>query len=326
MAGFHCAAAVEIEPQACETLRFNRPDWSVINLDIREIKGRDFSGVDILAAGVPCPPFSIAGKQLGANDERDLFPEALRIISEAKPPAVMLENVPGFAAAKFAGYRRDLFARLHKLGYSSEWQLLNASDFGVPQLRPRFLLVALRQPYFDRFEWPVPSLTTETVGTTLQDLMAANGWPGAVAWVSRANRIAPTVVGGSKKHGGPDLGPTRAKRQWKELCVDGKGLANEAPDSAFPFDGCPRLTVRMVARIQSFPDTWHFTGKKTAAYRQIGNAFPPLVAASVARSIHAALHGIGYRAQTRDPRLLETKRPCKNANRKVQRRKYSTAS
>src|SRR5437588_3441041 len=92
-AGFDLAAAVEIDQHACHTLRVNRPQWRVIESDVREIDGKQFRGVDLFAGGVPCPPFSIAGKQLGQRDERDLFPEALRLIEEANPVAVLLENV-----------------------------------------------------------------------------------------------------------------------------------------------------------------------------------------------------------------------------------------
>ena len=290
-AGFQCAAAVEIDSQACATLRLNRPEWRVIEGDIRMVNGSDFRGIELIAAGVPCPPFSIAGKQLGSRDDRDLFPEALRIVSEAKPVAVILENVPGFASAKFSNYRRDFCMKLERLGYSTEWRLLNACDFGVPQLRPRFVLVAIKQRFFSSFCWPSLKQPATTVGTTLQDLMSANYWPGALKWVGRANGIAPTIVGGSKKHGGPDLGPTRAKLQWRQLSVDGLGIADAAPDSTFPVDGLPRLTVRMVARLQSFPDDWQFNGGKTAAYRQVGNAFPPPVAHAVARRIRRALQG-----------------------------------
>jgi DNA (cytosine-5)-methyltransferase 1 len=119
--------------------------------------------------------------------------------------------------------------------------------------------------------------------------MAAGGWPGAPEWAAKAQTIAPTIVGGSKKHGGPDLGPTRARADWKKLGVNGVSIANTPPGPEFAEDGIPRLTNRMVARIQSFPDSWKFSGTKTAQYRQIGNAFPPKVAAAVARQIKAAL-------------------------------------
>jgi len=121
--------------------------------------------------------------------------------------------------------------------------------------------------------------------------MAARGWRGVDLWRRRACGIAPTIVGGSKKHGGPDLGPTRAKRQWAALGVDGLGIADEAPESDFALNGKPRLTVRMVARIQGIADDWVVTGGKTAAYRQVGNAFPPPVAQAVGQSIADALAG-----------------------------------
>lgn len=200
----------------------------------------------------------------------------------------MLENVRGFLDPIFSDYRKELKRQLLKLGYETEWRLFNASDYGVPQLRPRVVIVAVGKEYSDRFNWPTPNTTTPpTVGRTLHDLMAVNKWRHARSWANRANQIAPTIVGGSKKHGGPDLGPTRAKRSWAELGVDGMGIANEAP--ALDFVGMPRLTVPMVARLQGFPDEWVFTGKKTPAYRQVGNAFPPPVAQAVAKNIAAAL-------------------------------------
>jgi DNA (cytosine-5)-methyltransferase 1 len=290
MAGFDCVGAVEIDSNCCATLRANRPRWDVRNNDMRTVSGSEWRGVDLFAAGVPCPPFSIAGKQLGENDERDMFPEALRLIEEIQPKAVMLENVKGFASSKFQQYRMTLFQKLCELGYQVDGRILQASDFSVPQLRPRFIIVAMHPADFLFFEWPEPFDEIRTVGPVLEDLMGERGWDGVDQWVKRADRIAPTIVGGSKKHGGPDLGPTRAKQQWRELGVDGLGIADTAPDGAFSASGFPRLTVRMVARIQSFPDSWQFSGGKSAAYRQVGNALPPLVAQAVGYSIFHALH------------------------------------
>ena len=245
-AGFGSVGVVEIDAQCCETLRLNRSDWNVIETDLKTFDGSGFRGVDLVAGGVPCPPFSVAGKQLGRSDERDLFPEAIRVARETRPRAVLLENVPGFASAKFRDYREWLVGELRSLGFESFTRVLNASNFGVPQLRPRFVLVALRPEWAGFFEWPDESARRRTVGAALVDLMSSNGWKGAVPWSSRANDIAPTVVGGSKKHGGPDLGPTRAKRQWRELAVDGLGIANDPPAATFPVDGLPRLTSRAV--------------------------------------------------------------------------------
>jgi DNA (cytosine-5)-methyltransferase 1 len=312
-AGFHHVGAVEDEPQFCTTLRLNRPQWNVIQQDIRDFQPNNYGDVDLIAGGVPCPPFSIAGKQLGSDDERDMFPTALSIISKIRPRAVMLENVQGLAAAKFKDYRDDLLKRLSGLGYEAEWRVLQASDFGVPQLRPRFILVALRPDDMMHFMWPIGSGLPPTVGETLVDLMGANGWLGTEEWVERANRIAPTLVGGSKKHGGPDLGPTRAKRQWREIGVDGMGLADEAPGVTFAENKLPRLTVRMVARIQGFPDEWQFSGKKTAAYRQVGNAFPPPVAKAVGRRIIAAFKRKRYNdlAEPTEAQLRLLEQPTK---------------
>jgi len=290
LGGFGHEALVEIDSHCCSTLRENRPNWNVIEDDLGRFKedAHKFKGVDLVAGGLPCPPFSVAGKQLGEKDERNLFPDALDIVDAIRPKAVMIENVRGFLDAVFSDYRAGLKKQLKKLGYTTEWRLLNASHFGVPQLRPRVVIVAMRDDLADGFEWPEEQhQNPPTVGKVLRELMAEGGWQGADAWAKRADEIAPTIVGGSKKHGGPDLGPTRARRAWETLGVNGKTIAEEAP--APDFVGMPRLTIQMVARIQGFPDDWKFVGRKTHAYRQVGNAFPPPVARAVSAQIHEAL-------------------------------------
>lgn len=294
-AGFGHEALVENDKWARATLNLNRPSWNVLEddqCDLTKFDASPYHGVDLVAGGVPCPPFSKAGKQLGANDERDLFPHAVRVIDEVRPKAVMLENVRGFLDAVFHDYRNELKSQLKKLGYSRvEWHLYNACDFGVSQLRPRVVIVAMHEDFADQFQWPIGNTNPPpTVGELLYDMMAANGWRGASKWRDNADEIAPTLVGGSKKHGGPDLGPTRAKRAWEALGVNGKTIAEEAPERDFV--GLPRLTVQMAARVQGFPEEWKFAGKKTNAYRQVGNAFPPPVAEAVAQNIKTAITSV----------------------------------
>lgn len=289
-AGFEHIALVEIEPLACQTLKTNKPEWNVIQGDLRCFNATRYKNqIDLLAGGVPCPPFSIAGKQLGQYDDRDLFPEAMRLIRECDPKAILLENVKGLLEPKFEKYRQEILAELESLGYKADWRLLNASDFGVSQLRPRAILVALKSEYYDYFSWPEKSkIKPIPIGELLYEEMAKLGWEKADEWKQLANKIAPTLVGGSKKHGGADLGPTRSKIAWAELGVDGGGLADNPPLSGF--QGIPKLTLKMTALVQGFPKDWNFAGKKTPAYRQVGNAFPPPVAKAVGKSIIKALN------------------------------------
>lgn len=291
-AEFSHEAVVEIDKHCQGTLELNRPTWNVVkgaDANLWNFSGTPYKGIELLAGGLPCPPFSVAGKQLGEKDERNLFPAALRIIDECKPKAIMFENVRGFLSGGFEDYRYFLKSEFKKLGYHVDWRLLNASDFGVPQLRPRVVIIGLKTETSDLFAWPsLKNGAANTVGGTLLDLMQQGGWKGARKWAEKADDIAPTLVGGSKKHGGADLGPTRSKKAWLSLGVDGKGIANEPPPKDFV--GSPRLTLRMAARIQGFPDDWQFVGGKTSTYRQIGNAFPPPVAEAVAKQIYKVLN------------------------------------
>ena len=287
-AGFSPVALVEINKHACATLRSNRPYWNVIEADIKKFNATYWRGVDLLSGGLPCPPFSIAGKQLGADDERDMFPSMLRIVKEVNPRAVLIENVRGIYTDRFSSYRASIDKSFDMMGFDTYWSAFDAADFGVPQKRYRVFLVALRRGVTKPLRWPSPLTEAPvTVGEVLGELMSKRGWRGAAKWMKNAAMPAPTIVGGSHKHGGPDLGPTRARKEWAALGVDGLGLADEPPPS--DFTGMPRLTVKMVARIQSFPDDWGFAGPKTHAYRQVGNALPVRLAYYVAKAVRECL-------------------------------------
>ncbi|MFC8344433.1 DNA cytosine methyltransferase [Streptomyces sp. NPDC057280] len=361
-AGFNHRALVEWDPHAVNTLRANVGNWpgwtpekakKITPMDVREFLGSDLEKnlslkegeLDLLAGGVPCPPFSLAGKRLGEDDERDLFPAALEIIKRLQPRAVMIENVRGILEPPefFIEYRARILNSLQKFGYvvpdidtsqspkmqsvamRSVWRRLDAKDFGVPQLRPRAILVAIHEKALEDsafpFEWPafltgdeasVFSRLRETMRERCEDYWDRNkhgrrargkertgkdvfeDWCEAAEKAVAAGRgVAPTLVGGSKKHGGADLGPTRAKRAWAAMNVDAMGVANDRADCDPERDlfrpAGPMLTVEQAAIIQGFPRDWKFQGGKTARYRQVGNAFPPPVAEAVGRAIAAVL-------------------------------------
>jgi DNA (cytosine-5)-methyltransferase 1 len=293
-AGFKHIALIESDSHACATLFANRPNWNIMNCDVTTVDWTQFSDIDLFTGGTPCPPFSKAGKQLGESDERELYGYAVDVAIDLDAKAIMLENVRGLMDPKFEEYRERIEEKLKKANYKVFWKLLKSSDFGVPQLRPRSILIALKLEYAPFFNWPEPQAKQITVGEAIGDLMGSDGWPGVKEWVKKANKVAPTIVGGSKKHGGPDLGPTRAKKEWKKLGVNGLNVMYDPPSADFVgtkegYEGLPYLSLRMVARLQGFPDEWEFPGKKTNVYRQIGNAFPPPLAEELGRKIVLAL-------------------------------------
>lgn len=190
--GFFHVALVEYEQEYCNVLKLNRPEWNVICADVKDFNGSPYHNDDLLAGGVPCPPFSVAGKRLGSEDERDLFPEAIRLIKEINPRAVMLENVRGFLDPQFDTYRNSILSQIEDAGFHKPHiTLLNASDYGVPQLRPRVVIVAIRKDIPDTFRYPLPSKEpAPSVRKTLYDLIKENGWHQADEWKRKANRIA----------------------------------------------------------------------------------------------------------------------------------------
>ena len=290
LAGFEPALLIEREPNACATLRLNRPDWPIVEDDIRSVDFSHFNPgeIDLLSGGLPCPPYSIAGMQRGSDDGRDLFPAMLSIVETIRPKAVVIENVRGLLATKFQPVRDSVNEKLAALGYQVGWNELDAANFGVPQRRNRAFLVAIANPT-KPFSWPMPKPPSRFVGPCLLDLLAAGGWAQAEAWATKTNKfLSPTLTGGSTRHGGPDLGPTRARNEWIEMGVHPLVIATEPPPAGF-HRGKLCLTVRMVARLQGFPDAWEFYGSKTQQCRQIGNALPTPLMKAVALQIAKCL-------------------------------------
>lgn len=302
-AGFEPTMLFDDDPNACATLRENRPEWDVRQLDLFEFVGSEnpqVLDVDLLSGGLPRGHYSLAGKRRRPeSDGRDPLKAAVWLATEVRPRAIMLDNVPGLlTAAAFADVRAFVSSELAANGYACTWKVLNAQDHGVPQRRPHGLIVAMRPDDIVRFHWPDPTGTAPTVGEVLWRSMASRGWPGASDWRLLANEVAPTIVGGSKTRGGADLGPTRTKNIWARLGVNGSSIADKVPGPEFAMKpgeepvnrpNLPRLTVDQVALLQGFPADWTVLGGKTARYRQVGHAFPPPLAAAVGHQIAHAL-------------------------------------
>lgn len=297
-AGFDPVLLVDNDRHACMTLHANRPHWRLAEMDVKDFVGSEHGAadVDLFSGGLPSAPYSVASRQHGTEDDRDLLRATIFLAMDVQARAIMIENTPTLlTSSRFAEVRSFVEEELKHLGYQMDWRILDAQNFGVPQSRRSSILVAMRPESFSAFDWPSEHVKGRTTGEVLHASMKSNGWLAADAWAAMANRVAPTIVGGSTRHGGADLGPTRTKRQWLELGIDGGSIADTVPGPDFVFDptsgrvGCPKLTVPQVTLLQGFPDDWVIAGRKTAAYKQVAQSFPPPVAAAVGRQIAIAL-------------------------------------
>ncbi|MEU1020702.1 DNA cytosine methyltransferase [Streptomyces sp. NPDC005904] len=299
-AGFEPVLLLDKQPVTCDTLRMNRPAWQIVETDLLDFspsRHEEVYDVDLLSAGLPRVRSGTSTARADTEAETRLLEATLYLVHSVQPRALMIENVPGLAnAPTFEPMREFIRRELEHLDYQFRWFILNAADFGVPQDRKQGLLVALKRPFFDAFRPPEPAVGERmSVGRALRRSMAMRGWRDADRWAAQALSVAPTLVGGSDRRGGADLGPTGTRKAWARMGVDGSTVADDVPDSDFVWDpengrlGMVRLTTDQAALLQGFPPDWGFAGKKTARYRQIGHASPPPVGKALGLAIRAAL-------------------------------------
>ncbi|MEU5849637.1 DNA cytosine methyltransferase [Saccharopolyspora shandongensis] len=302
-AGFDPVLLLDSRPVACETLRLNRPAWDVRAMDLHRFNPADHPQahkVDLLAAGLPRVKSAATNSRArGSALELGLLTYTISLVRGVQPRALLVENVPDLVTKDtFASTRKRVGETLEDLGYRYRWFVLNAVDHGVPQDRKQGVLVALVADLMDAFDEPLSGREVSgTVGSVLKESMSARGWMQVDEWADQANQVAPTLVGGSWDRGGADLGPTGTKRAWATMGVDGGTVADQVPGPEFHWDptrgrsGMVRLTVEQAARLQGFPPDWHFAGRKTARYRQVGHASPPPVGRALGRAVRDALGG-----------------------------------
>lgn len=267
-------------------------------LDFDPVEHQQSYDVDLLAAGLPRVQASATvHRRRGSQLELELIEATILLMHGVQPRAVLIENVPDLVTKDaFAPIRAFIDRELEHLGYRYKWSVVNAADYGVPQDRKQGLLVAFKESVIDAFTEPPRKLDPPTtVGALLEESMASRGWSGASAWAAQANRIAPTLVGGSWERGGADLGPTGTKAAWARMGVDGGTVADDVPGADFEWRpaegrrGMVPLTVEQAALLQGFPPDWQFAGRKTARYRQVAHASPPPVGEAVGRAVRRAL-------------------------------------
>jgi DNA (cytosine-5)-methyltransferase 1 len=304
-AGFEHVALVEFNKHAAATLRKNRPDWTVVEEDVRKVDFTEYRNrVDLLAGGLPCTPFSTVGEKKGKRDKNDLLMEGVRAVRELEPKAFLFENVEGLLHARHADYVAELLRKLSKAGYQTQIHRINARDYGVAQDRSRIMIVGFRKNLAGAFRMPpkFPEMA-KNMGDVLKDLMSENGWSGVDDWV-RMMRERPEFDRSGKQIGIGALSDTIRGYQGSAHAGEARralknGVSYAPPAKAAPTNEdasrkgvVPGLTNRMRARLQGFPDEWQFVGGLGPVADQIGNAVPPRMAQAVGLALYSALKGL----------------------------------
>lgn len=306
-AGLKCVALNEIDKHACETLRKNRPNWNVLEGDIKNFNFSEYHNqVDVVTGGFPCQAFSYAGKRLGFEDARGtLFYEFARVVKEVNPPICIGENVKGLLSHDNGKTLQGMISILDEIGYNVvSVKVLKAINYKVPQKRERLILVGIRKDIDLKYEYPKPykkiynlkdvlkkgelfnSNVPKSVGAkypeskkVVLDLVPPKGY-----WRDLPIEIQKDFMGASFYLGGGKTGMAR-RIGWDEPCLTltcspaQKQTERCHPDETRPF------TVREYARIQTFPDDWQFSGPMAQQYKQIGNAVPVNLGKEVGYSI-----------------------------------------
>lgn len=309
-AGFKHVASYELLDFAAESIRLNRPNWNVFSGeqgDVTEIDWSKYKGqVDVIHGGPPCQPFSTAGRQKGSKDVRDMVPEHVRCIQEIKPRAFVLENVQGLSSKKFIMYLQKVLYKPLEKEYNIKQFVLNASGFGVPQIRKRIIFVGIKKTELTEYEIPLDThdyshLTRKTNGKTKTIPFQRTKMRKKCMGVREAlglddigfDTIAPTLrctLTGPRSTTSI-LSSTSAKNVWDSIHIWPNGVQiNRDKASSFETkNGNFRLSVEDCAVIQGFPKSWKFVGPVYKVLGQIGNSVSPPMAYNIAKSITQCL-------------------------------------
>lgn len=294
-AGFMHTASYELLSDAAETLRLGLSEGQVFGGAEGNVMGvdwRQWKGVEVVHGGPPCQPFSVAGRQLGRNDERDMWPAFVECVTKTRPRAFIAENVPALASKKFAPYVREHILEPLSKHYTVHQILLKAEEHGVPQGRRRVMFVGFsRARDAARFKPPAPSHYWGAPVEGLHRTMGARESLGLsdTGFDTLSPTIRSTLTG--PRHTTSILNSVAAQRTFAAMEIWPNGVApTREAARAFPAkNGHFRLSVGDVAVLQGFPEDWPFVGATYMKLGQIGNAVPPPMGYAVASSVSAAL-------------------------------------
>lgn len=309
LAGWDLIAAVEFDPWAARTHKHNLPHTQLLH-DVRDINFNQFRGIDLLAGGPPCQPFSVAGKQMAAADPRDMVPQFIRAISEAQPKMFLMENVPGLLTTNNIAYTRHIIQHMERMNYHVLVRQLDASEYGVPQGRKRIFFIGIHPE--SGFTFPIPThgpkgskpfITARQALTDVpecppnraivtyakQPVLRPSPWAGMLVNgqgrpinLDLPSQTIPATAGGNRTH---IVDPDGVLREYhRYLLKGGKPRTGHV-------EGVRRLNLRESARLQSFPDTFSFLGPTSKQYAQVGNAVPPLLGQALGYALLEVLDG-----------------------------------
>lgn len=307
-AGFDGLAYVEMNKDACATLRLNRPDWNVIESDVHDVDFTKYDcEIDLVSGGFPCQAFSMAGKRLGFGDIRGtLFAEIIRCANETHPKMLLMENVKGLLSHDGGRTFETIRHEVEQAGYLLQWKIMNASYYGVGQARERIVMIGIRNDLTDKisFEYPIPDNEQTTLRDALDGVPDSPGMsyseskkkvldlvPPGDCWVDLPEDIAKAYMKKSYYSSGGKRGMAR-RLSWDKPCLTLTTSPSQKQTERCHPDETRPLTIREYARIQSFPDDWTFAGGIGSQYKQIGNAVPVEMARRIGIQIIAALDSI----------------------------------
>jgi len=297
-AGFTPLLLNDIDKNCCDTLRKNHSDVNIVCCPMEELNLDEYKGVDLLVAGIPCQPFSLAGTRKGFADKRNLVIQFINIVKKIKPKMFLIENVKGLVLHNSGKTMETIINLLTESGeYEVKYRVLNAVNFDVPQKRERVFIIGALKELNISIRFPKANNNEIVLKDVLKNVPKSLGAkyskqkkdlfkmiPQGGCWVNLPKQLQKEYLGKSYNSGGGKRGILRRLSMNEPSLTLLCSPAQKMTERCHPLYNRP-LTIREYARIQTFSDEYEFTGSVSSQYKQIGNAVPVLLAERIGKCI-----------------------------------------